>query len=115
MKSEIEELYLLSKSELEIIIGNNLLLDSLGGKKASNEEKRAFGAAWISEKLSLIAENLCSSDFVIVYLKNPKKENLISAIIALSDYLVNKGTNVVPLVAAVLIVKYFIQDICDEY
>lgn len=107
---------LLNKSfdELSEIVGGTILDSTLGGKAASQDEKRAIGRSWFNKHLSNLAALVCNNKTVQSYISDPHSRRKSEVISAIADLIISAIGAIPGIVVAIMLFHYGLDSLCGE-
>lgn len=112
--TELESLETKSIDEIYLLMGEQLLAQTLGADDFSDEEKIDEAITWFNQSEKKLKSIICDSRIYAIYKNNPKRWDWVMIVAALADLISSATTGVPPATAAALLLKKGLDGLCSE-
>jgi hypothetical protein len=115
MTTPVDSKYLeMSNDELELLVGDRLLVDSFGAQPPTVEARRGLARSWFSQNLATFRAQVCGRDFVSNYMASKHAQDRLLLLGSIMDAIAG-FVGVVPVAAAAaMIINYGLESLCRE-
>ncbi len=108
----------MTEEELDLLLGEALLQDSLGSKAMADDEKRKVAQNWFRANMPTFASLICDQSNIINFLAGPEKKERNELIAGMAEVLMKaSGINFSIVPVAIIAVKlwhYGVAQLCAE-